>query len=143
MNTGFNPWPHGDHTIGVRNNVMEISALGPFNIQEVKRFGDNVDSFFPSLTPPWAELVIFESPGLFTPDAMEALTGILPAFLKAGLSAVAIVVKDSTSYPLVKHTFDALYKGSGLIWEYHRSSEKAWDWLLEWQKSLSRTDPAI
>lgn len=136
METGFVPWPHGDHSIGIRNNVMEISALGPFNIQEVERFGKNVDSFFPSLTPPWSELIIFESPGLFTPDAMEALTNILPAFLEAGLSAVAIVVKDSSSFSLVASTFDKLYKDSGLKWEYHRTSEDAWDWLLEWQKSL-------
>lgn len=137
METGFVPWPHGDHTIGIRNNVMEVCALGPFNLQEVERFGENVGSFFPSLTPPWAELVIFDGPGLFTPDAIKTLTEILPAFIKAGLAAVAIVVRDSSSYSLVVNTFDELYEDSGLSWTYHRTSEAAWDWIMDWKKSAT------
>ena len=135
MEFDYSIWSHGEHTIGIRDNVLEIRASGAFNEYGLQKFRHNYERLKGSLVAPWSTVAWFDEPCQVTPAAIEEFKQHVIKARKEGLSASAIVLSDPKGRDFSRRQFSSVYDSIGHLWSVHNSLESAWDWIKEWKST--------
>ncbi len=120
--------PHGKYRIELKNNVLLVEAKGPFNIEIVKQYTQEIDTVIKELRPPWGQVVILHQDSLFTPEAEHLMYRTVEHRKKCGLVASAVIIENAKSRFVIEQQLSNIYQSSQVEYHYFEdeTAGKAW-----------------
>ena len=123
--------PHGKYRIELKNNVMLVEAKGPFNIEVVKQYTQQVAATLSQLILPWGQVVILHQDSLFTPEAEQLMYKTVEDRKENGLVASAVIINGSTSQFIIEQQVAKIYQASKVNYQFFDDECVARAWVDE------------
>ncbi len=123
--------PHGEYRIELKNDVLLIEAKGPFNIELVKQYTQEVDTIIKTLIKPWGQVLILHQDCLFTPEAERLMYRTVEHRKKLGLVASAVVFADPQSRFIIEQQLSNIYQMSQVQYRCFEDEVAGTAWVDE------------
>ena len=121
-------------------NIIIVDATGPFNLQAVQVYHQQIVDKLPSFTGDWAQLNIANQNCLSTPEAELELLNLTTFKSKNGLRFAAVLFKDCICKVWVAEKIEKFYTKHNIICKIFSDQSKAMHWLTT---SLDQTNNTL
>ncbi len=121
--------PHGEYRIELDNNVMLVEAKGPFNIEVVKQYSQQVAATLRQLVLLWGQVVILHQNSLFTPEAEQLMYKTVKDRKEHGLVASAVIINGSASQFIIEQQVAQIYQASKVSYRFFDDECEARAWV--------------
>ncbi len=125
---------HGTYRIKVDNNILMVNAKGPFNIETVNRYHNEVLESVEQLAEsgsPWGQVIVLHEESLFTHEASNQLMESNRLRKTKGLSHCAVVLVQPVGIKLIKKQMTGIYRDAGIEMQIFEKIEAAKQWLMQ------------
>ncbi|MCC2617490.1 hypothetical protein LJ739_14650 [Aestuariibacter halophilus] len=122
---------HGEYLVDRFGQFVTFVARGPWNDPSLRRGSKRLGSVLKDVdqTQPWVQLSCLYGESLMPPDAFEVFVRETARRKSFGLTALAIVLKD-TEYPkTIVRQLSAGYEQADIEHQFFDEIEPALDWL--------------
>jgi len=110
-------------------NIIIVDATGPFNLQAVQAYHQQIVDKLPSFTGYWAQLNIANQNCLYTPEAELELIKLTNFKSKNNLRFAAILFKNCLCKTLIEEKIKAFYSKHNIICNIFSDQDDAMHWL--------------
>ncbi|GAB5380981.1 MAG: hypothetical protein Alis3KO_17650 [Aliiglaciecola sp.] len=134
---------HGEFEVGRSEQVILLSARGPWNDETLKSGAGVMNRRIQQLdqTQPWAQLSCLFGESLMTPSAFKYFTKHTGIRKEMGLTTLAIVIKNSDITSTIKMQLTKAYSEIGIQHEFFEEIEQAIEWLQK--QGINLYQPSI
>ena len=121
---------HGTFTIDVNGNTLFVEAEGPFNIETVRHYRDDLQVCLDAIKGrPFNQIIVFHNQSIFTQEAADMLVGSNKEMLDMGLEICVIVLFECEYKRVVTRQMSEIYEKSGIPYRFFDSVIDAKLWL--------------
>jgi len=120
---------HGKFIISYKDNIIEVQASGPFNLEAVKCYEEAVVEAVRQISNPWGQIIFMHHNCLYTPEAEEEMQRFTKLRKELGLKTIALVFTDHTAMFLIRDKISSFYRQQDIPCEFFTDKTEAYKWL--------------
>lgn len=110
-------------------NIIIVEATGPFNIQAVHIYRQQVLDKTANINGYWGQLNTANQNCLYTPEAAQELQNLTVLKKEQGLRFAAILFKDCLCKTLIEEKIKMFYDRNNIVYEIFSDQNDAMHWL--------------
>lgn len=131
-------YSHGEHKVDFHDNILTVSAKGPFNSQQILIYQGKIESILQAVSAPWAQLNILHQDCLFTPEGEKDLCASLKIRKDRGICAIAVVFVEDSYTAIVEEQLGRMYAMHDIPYGIFDETVEAELWLREQLKIATK-----
>lgn len=121
---------HGTFTVEISEQLLIVDAKGPFNEEIVHEYKQAVSKAIDQFNEqPWQQIIIMRAESIFIPDAYEEMRKLAKYRKSRGLTASAVIWKESTAKEIVSMQLGNIYKEADVACAFFENKTQALSWL--------------
>ena len=129
--------PHGTFKVLVTNQVLRVTARGPFNKELIVEYRNAVNAAIEKLAgTKWAAVICLYGESLMTPEAEKLLVEAVKDRITKGMVATTSVFLDSQVSAIQHNQMSNIYKAAGAHFELFENENEAIIWAYHCLESL-------
>jgi len=123
---------HGDFEVGKHQQILLLSARGPWNDEALKNGSKKLANLIRTLdlTSPWGQISCLYGESLMPPTAYQYFVEQSKYRKKLGLKALAVIIKETDIANTIKRQLNEAFEIVGLKYEFFDSVEASAKWLF-------------
>ena len=131
-------YSHGEHKVDFHDNILTVSAKGPFNSQQILIYQGKIESILQAVSAPCAQLNILHQDCLFTPEGEKDLCASLKIRKDRGICDIAVVFVEDSFTAIVEEQLGRMYAMHDIPYGIFDETVEAKLWLREQLKIATK-----
>jgi hypothetical protein len=124
---------HGQFILGRTKQVVLFAGQGPWNNDALLRGTRELSQIIKEVdkSQPWAQMSFIYGEGIMPPETYQYFAKQTKVRQKLGLSALAVVIQDSSVSALIRRQQGEAYEQAHLDYAFFDNTEQAIAWLAQ------------